>query len=279
MYCEGAKAPSQKKKMLKVQNIEVKYSDVILALKGVSFEIADGQMIALVGGNGAGKSTTLKAISGLLKSELGEVTEGSILWDGGNIQNGDPERTARMGIIQVQEGRRIFEHLTVEENLRVGANVRGPSASEMTRSLENVYVYFPKLKMLRRNTSGYLSGGEQQMLVIGRALMADPKILLLDEPSIGLSPALVKEVFGIVKRLNDESKLSILLVEQNVRASLAIASYGYIIENGRVVLDGEAEKLACNEDVKEFYMGMSKSGERRKYSEIKHYKRRKRWLG
>jgi branched-chain amino acid transport system ATP-binding protein len=265
--------------MLQVKNIEVKYSDVILALKGVSFQIPDGQLITLVGSNGAGKSTTLKAISGLLKSELGEVTEGEILWAEGKIENGDPEKTARMGIIQVQEGRKIFEHLTTEENLRVGANIRGARGAEMTRSLDKVFEYFPKLRDLRRNVSGYLSGGEQQMLVIGRALMADPKLLLLDEPSIGLSPALVKEVFSIIKRLNDESKLSILLVEQNVKASLGIAAYGYILENGRIVLDGPAEKLSCNEDVKEFYMGMSKSGERRRYSEIKHYKRRKRWLG
>jgi branched-chain amino acid transport system ATP-binding protein len=195
------------------------------------------------------------------------------------VENGDPEKTARNGIIQVQEGHKIFEHLTVEENLRVGANIRSPGPAEMTRSLNKVYEYFPKLRDLKRNMSGYLSGGEQQMLVIGRALMANPKLLLLDEPSIGLSPALVKEVFWVVKRLNEESGLSILLVEQNVRASLAIAAYGYILENGRIVLDGPAEKLTCNEDVKEFYMGMSKSGERRKYSEIKHYKRRKRWLG
>ncbi len=265
--------------MLQVKNIEVKYSNVILALRGVSFEIPDGELIALVGSNGAGKSTTLKAISGLLKSELGEVTEGQILWNEAEIENGDPEKTARMGIIQVQEGRKIFEHLTAEENLRVGANIRSPSPAEMTKSLNKVYDYFPKLRDLKRNTSGYLSGGEQQMLVIGRALMANPRILMLDEPSIGLSPALVKEVFSIIRRLNTESKLSILLVEQNVRASLAIASYGYILENGRIMLDGPSDKLTCNEDVKEFYMGMSKSGERRKYSEIKHYKRRKRWLG
>jgi len=269
----------ENKNMLQVKNIEVKYSNVILALRGVSFEIPDGQLIALVGSNGAGKSTTLKAISGLLKSELGEVTEGHILWNEAGVENGDPEKTARMGIIQVQEGRKIFEHLTAEENLRVGANIRSPGPAEMTRSLNRVFEYFPRLKDLRRNTSGYLSGGEQQMLVIGRALMANPKILLLDEPSVGLSPALVKEVFGIIKRLNDESKLSILMVEQNVKASLGIASYGYILENGRIMLDGPSEKLTCNEDVKEFYMGMSKSGERRKYSEIKHYKRRKRWLG
>lgn len=265
--------------MLNVRNIEVKYSDVILALKGVSFEIPDGRLIALVGSNGAGKSTTLKAISGLLKSELGEVTEGDIEWNGINIKNGDPEKTARMGIIQVQEGRKIFEHLTVEENLRVGANLKNYSPTEMKNKLNGVYEYFPKLRTLKKNTSGYLSGGEQQMLVIGRALMAEPKLLMLDEPSIGLSPALVKEVFHIIKRLNDESKLSILLVEQNVKASLGIAYYGYIMENGRIVLDGQSEKLMGNEDVKEFYMGMSKSGERRRYSEIKHYKRRKRWLG
>lgn len=265
--------------MLKVNSIEVKYSDVILALKGISLDVPDGKLVALVGSNGAGKSTTLKAISGLLRSELGEVTDGSILWDSKHIENGNPEKTARMGIIQVQEGRKIFEHLNTEENLLVGASLRPGSMTEIKKMLKGVYKYFPRLEALRRNTSGYLSGGEQQMLVMGRALMADPRLLLLDEPSIGLSPALVDEVFNIVRRLNQESKLTILLVEQNVSASLGVASYGYVLENGRVVLDGPSEKLMDNEDIKEFYMGMSKSGQRRKYSEIKHYKRRKRWLG
>jgi len=265
--------------MLKVNNIEVKYSDVILALKGVSLEVPDGDIVALVGSNGAGKSTTLKSISGLLKSELGEVTDGNIQWNDGRIENGNPERIARLGIIQVQEGRRLFEHLTTEENLIVGASIHRISTAEMKDKLEYVYGYFPRLKDLRRNTSGYLSGGEQQMLVIGRALMSSPDLLLLDEPSIGLSPALVKEVFSIVKRVNEEAKISILLVEQNVKASLGIAKYGYVLETGRVVFDGPSEKLIDNEDVKEFYMGISRSGHRRSYSDIKHYKRRKRWLG
>jgi branched-chain amino acid transport system ATP-binding protein len=264
--------------MLVLNNIEVIYSDVILVLKGVSLEILDGSIRALLGGNGAGKSTTLKAISGLLRSELGKVTSGSIEWDGQKIENGNPEKTARMGIIQVKEGRDIFEHLTAEENLLVGSNMRSDKAG-VKQDLSTVYDYFPRLKNLRKQISGYLSGGEQQMLVVGRAMMARPKLMLLDEASLGLSPMLVEEIFNIIKKFNEESKTSIFVVEQNVRIALTIASYGYVMENGRVVFDGPAENLKGNEDIKEFYMGLSQLGKRKSYREVKHYKRRKRWLG
>jgi branched-chain amino acid transport system ATP-binding protein len=264
--------------MLVMNNIEVIYSDVIQVLKGVSLEVPDGSIVALLGGNGAGKSTTLKAISGLLQAELGKVTSGNIEWDGIHIENGNPERTARMGIIQIKEGRAIFEHLTTEENLIVGANIRSNMA-EIRDDLSMVYDYFPRLKDLRSRISGYLSGGEQQMLVVGRAMMARPRLMLLDEASLGLSPILVEEIFDIIQRFNKESRTSILVVEQNVRVALNIAEYGYVMENGRVVLDDSAEKLKRNEDIKEFYMGLGELGQRKSYREVKHYKRRKRWLG
>ena len=264
--------------MLVLNNMEVFYSHVILVLKGVSLEVPDGSIIALLGGNGAGKSTILKAISGLLDSELGRVTSGSIEWDGERIENGNPEKIARMGIIQVKEGRDIFEHLTTEENLLVGANMRSNKA-EIKKDLSMVYNYFPRLKSLQNRISGYLSGGEQQMLVVGRAMMARPKLMLLDEASLGLSPMLVDEIFDIIKRFNIESKTSILVVEQNVRIALTVAEYGYVMENGRVVFDGTTENLKENEDIKEFYMGLSQLGKRKSYREVKHYKRRKRWLG
>jgi len=264
--------------MLVLNNMEVFYSHVILVLKGVSLEVPDGSIIALLGGNGAGKSTILKAISGLLDSELGRVTSGSIEWDGKRIENGNPEKIARMGIIQVKEGRDIFEHLTTEENLLVGANMRSNKA-EIKKDLSMVYNYFPRLKSLQNRISGYLSGGEQQMLVVGRAMMARPKLMLLDEASLGLSPMLVDEIFDIIKRFNIESKTSILVVEQNVRIALTVAEYGYVMENGRVVFDGTTENLKENEDIKEFYMGLSQLGKRKSYREVKHYKRRKRWLG
>jgi branched-chain amino acid transport system ATP-binding protein len=264
--------------MLRLNNVEVKYSDVILVLKGVSLEVPDGSIIALLGGNGGGKSTTLKAISGLLGTELGKVTDGNIQWNGQRIENGDPERTARMGIIQIQEGRKVFEHLTAEENLKVGANIRSDRAG-IKSDLAMVYDYFPRLVDLKGNIAGYLSGGEQQMLVVGRAMMARPKLMMLDEASLGLSPLLVREIFDIIRRFNEESKTSRLVVEQNVRVALEVAEYGYVMENGRVVLDGPAEKLKENEDIKEFYMGLSQLGERKSYREVKHYKRRKRWLG
>lgn len=264
--------------MLKLNNIEVTYLNVILVLKGVSLEVGEESIVALLGANGAGKTTTLKAISGLLHTEEGEVTDGSITFEGKRIDKLSPEDIVKGGIVQVIEGRRLFEHLTVEENLKVGAHLRRDGAA-IKRDLEMCYQYFPKLKMLRHNESGYLSGGEQQMLVIGRALMAHPKLMLLDEPSLGLAPLLVKEIFDIVQRINREEKTSIMLVEQNAMAALSIANYGYVMENGRIVLDGPAEKMRENEDVKEFYLGLSEIGKRKSYREVKHYKRRKRWLG
>jgi branched-chain amino acid transport system ATP-binding protein len=263
--------------MLQVNNIEVVYMNVIQVLRGVSLEVGDGQIVALLGANGAGKTTTIKAISGLLKTEEGEVTDGSIDFDDKRIDRYGPEDIAAMGISQVMEGRRVLEHLSVEENLLVGAYRRKERAG-VKRDMEVVFDYFPRLKDLRRRTSGYLSGGEQQMLVIGRALMARPKLMLLDEPSLGLAPLLVQEIYEIIQRINAEQKMAILLVEQNAIAALGIADYGYVMENGRVVLSGPAEKLRDNEDVKEFYMGLSAVGSRKSYREVKHYRRRKRWL-
>ena len=263
--------------MLKLNNIEVAYLNVIRVLHGVSLSVDDGQVVALLGANGAGKSTTLKAISGLLHAEEGEVTEGSIEWNGKRIDNRNAEEIGRLGIIQALEGRRVFEHLSTEENLMVGAYQRRDYGA-IKDDLSMVYQYFPRLKELRRNTAGYLSGGEQQMLVIGRAIMASPKIMLLDEPSLGLAPMLVEEIYDIVGRFNKEHKTSVLLVEQNVRVALSVADYGYVMENGRIVLDGSADFLRHNEDVREFYMGLSATGTRKSYREVKHYKRRKRWL-
>ena len=264
--------------MLTLSNVEVMYLNAILVLKGMSLEVPDGKIIALLGSNGAGKTTSLKAISGLLHTEEGEVTDGSIEFDGKRIDKMDPEDIVGLGVVQVMEGRRLFEHLTAEENLRIGAYLRH-DGSNIRKDIELVYQYFPKLKLLRNKTSGYLSGGEQQMLVVGRAMMAHPKLMLLDEPSLGLAPLLVQEIYEIVQRFNAEEKTSILLVEQNAWAALSIAEYGYVMENGKVVLDGPADKLRENEDVREFYMGLSQMGERKSYREVKHYKRRKRWLG
>jgi branched-chain amino acid transport system ATP-binding protein len=263
--------------MLKLNNIEVTYLNVIRVLHGVSLAVEDGAIIALLGANGAGKSTTLKAISGLLHTEEGQVTDGSIEWNGERIDKRNPEVIGKLGIVQALEGRHVFKHLNAEENLIVGAHNRTDRAA-VKRDLEVVYSYFPRLKELRRNTAGYLSGGEQQMVVIGRAMMARPKLMMLDEPSLGLAPLLVEEIYDIIKRFNTESKTSILLVEQNVRVALSIAGYGYVMENGRVVLDGTADFLKNNEDVKEFYIGLSALGTKKSYREVKHYKRRKRWL-
>jgi branched-chain amino acid transport system ATP-binding protein len=263
--------------MLHVNNIEVVYMNVIQVLRGVSLEVGDGKIVALLGANGAGKTTTLKAISGLLKTEEGEVTDGSIDFDGKRIDRYGPEDIASMGICQVMEGRRVLEHLSVEENLLVGA-YRRKDRGGVKRDMEMLFGYFPRIKDLHRQTSGYLSGGEQQMLVIGRALMARPKLMLLDEPSLGLAPLLVQEIYEIIHKINAEQKMAILLVEQNVRAALGIADNGYVMENGRVVLSGPTEKLRDNEDVKEFYMGLSALGSRKSYREVKHYRRRKRWL-
>jgi branched-chain amino acid transport system ATP-binding protein len=262
--------------MLQVNNIEVTYMNIIQVLRGVSLEVGDGKIVALLGANGAGKTSTLKAISGLLKTEEGEVTDGSIDFDGKRIDRHSPEDIAAMGITQVMEGRRVLGHLSVEENLLVFAHHRKDRG--VKRDVEMVFDYFPKIQNLRHGMSGYLSGGEQQMLVIGRALMARPKLMLLDEPSLGLAPLLVQEIYAIIKRINAEQKMAILLVEQNARAALNIADYGYVMENGRIVLSGPADRLRDNEDVREFYMGLSAVGSRKSYREVKHYRRRKRWL-
>jgi branched-chain amino acid transport system ATP-binding protein len=263
--------------MLQLNNVEVAYCSVIRVLHGVSLNVPDGLIVALLGANGAGKSTTLKAVSGLLRIEEGAVTDGSILWQGQRIDRKSAEEIGRLGIVLALEGRRIFEHLTTEENLLVGAYQRR-ERDAVKRDLNMVYEYFPRLKDLRHSIAGYLSGGEQQMLVIGRAIMARPKLIMLDEPSLGLAPLLVEEIYNIIQRFNQEQKTSVLLVEQNVRVALGIAHYGYVMENGRIVLDGSADFLKNNEDIKEFYMGLTKVGTRKSYRQVKHYKRRKRWL-
>lgn len=264
--------------MLRVNNIEVIYSNVILVLKGVSLEVKEKSITTLLGGNGAGKSTTLKAISGLLHTEMGKVTKGNIVFEGKRIDRYGPEDIVEVGIVQVMERRRVFEHLTVEENLFVGASAV-KDQYDTKRDVDLVYAYFPKLKVLKNQTSGYLSGGEQQMVVIGRALMAHPKILLLDEPSLGLSPLMVKEIFSIIDKINTEEGTSVLLVEQNALAGLSIADHGYVMENGRIVLDGTPEDLRDNEEVREFYLGFSKAGKRVSYRDIKPYKRKRIWIG
>lgn len=265
--------------MLKINNIEVVYSDVILVLRGVTLEVPKGMIVSLLGANGAGKSTTLKSISGLLIAEDGEVTRGGIEFDGVRIDKLPADEIVRMGIVQVLEGRPLFGHLTVEENLRTGALFRGASNAEIKRDIDEVYHYFPRLLDFRNRTSGYLSGGEQQMVVIGRALMAKPKLMLLDEPSLGLAPMLVQQIFDIIKQINAESGVSMLIVEQNANVALKAAQHAYVMETGRIVMDGTAEELANNADIKEFYLGLTQLGERKSYRDVKHYKRRKRWLG
>lgn len=264
--------------MLSINNIEVVYSDVILVLRGISLSVEEGQIVSLLGANGAGKSTTLKSISGLLLREDGAVTRGNIEYDGRRLDKMKAEDVTRLGIVQVLEGRRLFQHLTTEENLRTGALIINNRA-EVKRSLEQVYEYFPPLKELRQQTAGYLSGGEQQMVAIGRALMAKPRLMLLDEPSLGLAPLLVRTIFEIIRRINQESGTSLLVVEQNANVALQIADYAYVMEYGRVVLDGPADQLINNADIKEFYLGLTQVGERKSYRDVKHYKRRKRWLG
>jgi len=263
--------------LLALNNIEVIYDHVILVLKGVSLEVPEGGIVALLGANGAGKTTTLKAVSNLLRSERGEVTKGSIEFKGERVDSLTPNELVKKGVIQVMEGRHCFEHLTIEENLLTGAYTRGGKRREIDRDLQLVYSYFPRLKERRSAQAGYTSGGEQQMCAIGRALMSRPQMILLDEPSMGLAPQLVEEIFEIVKRLNQQQGVSILLAEQNTNIALRYATYGYILENGRVVMDGNAETLGNNEDVKEFYLGLSAGG-RKSYRDVKHYKRRKRWL-
>ena len=273
----GLKPQAETKSYLSVNNVEVIYDHVILVLKGVSLEVPRGKIVALLGANGAGKTTTLKAISNLLRSERGDVTKGSIEFDGERVDRLTPAELVRRGVCQVMEGRHCFQHLTVDENLLTGAFSRKVGRAELNNDLEKVYSYFPRLKARRGSQSGYTSGGEQQMTAVGRALMAQPKMILLDEPSMGLAPQIVEEIFEIVKSLNQKEGVSFLLAEQNTMVALRYADFGYILENGRVMMDGLASDLASNEDVKEFYLGLSSSG-RKSFRDIKHYRRRKRWL-
>ena len=263
--------------MLNLNNVEVIYDGVILVLKGVSLEVRDGGITTVLGANGAGKTTTLKAISGLLRTERGEVTKGSIEFGGQRIDRLPAYELVRRGLVQVFEGRRVFEHLTTEENLVAGAHTER-DRGRVNAGIDRVYQYFPRLKERRGVQAGYLSGGEQQMLAIGRALMASPRLMLLDEPSLGLAPMLVEEIFEIIQRLNREQQLTVLLVEQNATLALTIAEHGYVMENGRIVLEGSAEALRENADIKEFYLGLTEVGARKSYRDVKHYKRRKRWL-
>ena len=271
------KPESAKQAYLTVNNIEVIYDHVILVLKGVSLSVERGRIVALLGANGAGKTTTLKAISSLLRAERGEVTKGTVEFDGRRVDRLTPNELVRLGVCQVMEGRHCFEHLSVEENLLTGAFTRNIGRAELKRDLDKVYGYFPRLKERRNSQSGYTSGGEQQMTALGRALMAQPKMILLDEPSMGLAPQLVEEIFEIVRNLNQKEGVSFLLAEQNTMVALRYADYGYILENGRVVMDGEAASLRENEDVKEFYLGLSTAG-RKSFRDTKFYRRRKRWL-
>ncbi len=273
----SAAVPATAKALLTINNIEVIYDHVILVLKGVSLDVPEGSVVALLGANGAGKSTTLKSISNLLAAERGDVTKGSIEFRGQRVDKLTPNELVRMGVCQVMEGRHCFAHLTVEENLLTGAYTRKISRSELKAELERVYHYFPRLKTRRASLSGYTSGGEQQMTAVGRALMARPSMILLDEPSMGLAPQIVEEIFEIVRDLNTKERVSFLLAEQNTMVALRFADYGYILENGRVVMDGAAKDLAQNEDVKEFYLGLSTAG-RKSFRDVKHYRRRKRWL-
>lgn len=264
--------------MLQVNNLEVVYNDIILVLRGISLEVPEAGVIAFLGSNGAGKSTTLRAISGLLDYEDGEIKKGTIHFEGQPIHRLDPQQIVSLGITQVPEGRRIFAELTVEENIRVGAHTRRDGKPEVSRDFERVLAYFPLLRQRLKIQSGYISGGEQQMLAIARAMMARPKLMMLDEPSLGLAPLLVREIFPIIQRINQEEGVSILLVEQNALMALAVSQFGYIMENGKIVLDGPSRKLMDNEDVKEFYLGVKEDKARKSFAQVKHYKRRKRWL-
>jgi branched-chain amino acid transport system ATP-binding protein len=264
--------------MLTVNNLEVVYNDVILVLRGISISVSEGGFIAFLGANGAGKSTTLRAVSGLLPYEDGEIKKGTIEYGGRPIHRWDPQRIVRLGITQVPEGRRIFGELTVDENIRVGSHTRGDGSDRVEADYRMVLDYFPALRARLKVQAGYISGGEQQMLAIGRALMARPSLMMLDEPSLGLAPLLVTEIFEIIGRINREEKVSLLLVEQNARLALKAAEYGYIMENGKIVLDGPSDELMRNEDVQEFYLGVRDGAEKTRYADVKHYKRRKRWL-
>ena len=263
--------------LLSVNGIEVIYDHVILVLKGVSLQVPEGGIVALLGANGAGKSTTLKAVSGLLRTERGDVTKGAIEFRGEDVHRRDSADIVRRGIVQVMEGRHVFEHLTVEENLLTGGYTRR-NGEALKRDLDLVYTYFPRLTQRRTTKAGYISGGEQQMLAIGRALMARPRLMLLDEPSMGLAPMLVAEIFEIVSRLNRDEKVAVLLAEQNATVALKYAQHGYVMETGRIVLDGDARTISDNEDIKEFYLGLTGVGQRKSYRDVKHYRRRKRWL-
>ena len=273
----NAAAPIAGERYLAINNVEVIYDHVILVLKGVSLEVPKGKIVALLGANGAGKSTTLKTISNLLRAERGDVTKGSVEFKGERVDQMTPSDLVRKGVIQVMEGRHCFAHLSLEENLLTGAYTRRVSGAQIKQDLEMVYHYFPRLKQRRQTQAGYTSGGEQQMCAVGRALMAKPEMILLDEPSMGLAPQIVEEIFGIVKDLNEKEKVSFLLAEQNTMVALRYADFGYILENGRVVMEGDAEGLRTNEDVKEFYLGLSSAG-RKSFKDVKHYRRRKRWL-
>ncbi len=277
MNAEALRGAAGGEPYLVVNNVEVIYDHVILVLKGVSLEVPRGGVVALLGANGAGKSTTLKAISNLLRAERGEVTKGSISFKGERVDDLTPNELVRRGVIQVMEGRHCFEHITIEENLLTGAYTRRLSRAQLGQALERVYHYFPRLKERRKSQAGYTSGGEQQMCAIGRALMAAPEMILLDEPSMGLAPQVVEEIFEIVHELNAKENVSFLLAEQNTMVALRYANFGYILENGRVVMEGDAQELRENEDVKEFYLGLSSQG-RKSFREVKHYRRRKRWL-
>ncbi|PWE29575.1 ABC transporter ATP-binding protein [Pararhodobacter marinus] len=277
MFDHRPDAQTAAETLLEINNIEVIYNHVILVLKGVSLSVPKGGITALLGGNGAGKSTTLKSISGLLKSERGEITKGSVVYRGENLAGKDPADLVKTGVIQVMEGRHCFEHLTVEENLLTGSYTRTDGRGAIAADLDMVYEYFPRLKTRRKSQAGYTSGGEQQMVAIGRAMMARPETILLDEPSMGLAPQLVEQIFEIVKRLNEEQGVTFLLAEQNTNVALKYAHTGYILENGRVVMDGSAKALRENPDVAEFYLGMSDKG-RKSFRDVRSYRRRKRWL-
>ncbi|MEL0325244.1 MAG: ABC transporter ATP-binding protein [Rhodospirillales bacterium] len=263
--------------MLQINNIEVMYNNVVLVLRGISLEAKEGKITTVLGANGAGKTTTLKAISGLLRPERGDITKGNITFGGERIDHLAGFEIVKKGVVQVFEGRRVFVNLTVDENLIAGGHIE-PSTAEMNRRKEMVYTYFPRIKERHTSRAGYLSGGEQQMLAIGRALMSNPKMVCLDEPSLGLAPMIVEEIFGIIKRLNEEQGVTILLVEQNAALALEYADFGYVMENGSIVMEGEAESLKTNSDIQEFYLGMSEGGERKSYRDVKTYRRRKRWL-
>ena len=263
--------------MLTINNIEVVYDNVILVLKGISIDVKPGSITTILGANGAGKTTTLKSISGLLKPERGAVTRGSIDFDGERIDRLAPHEVVKKGIVQVFEGRRIFTHLSVEDNLMAGAHIVSDMKTVRDK-IDQAYTFFPRLKERRHSEAGYLSGGEQQMVAIGRALMSDPKLIMLDEPSLGLAPLIIEEIFGIIQRMREEAGVTILLVEQNANLALSIADHGYVMESGSIVMEGPAKQLANNSEVQEFYLGIGESGEKRSYRDVKHYRRRKRWL-